>query len=398
MPSPSLVANPRWPLSRRTAVWLALPVLAAHAGLLWTAAPTPSLAPGPAHPVWRVSLPAAAVAPAPEGAAQATPPGVPAAVLAPPQVVFKKNTLPAPVKSGDSATHSGAKSDLDMPPDTAPAPLLLAAVSAAAPPAHPPATVALLDTAPAQASASEASDASPQANAVDPALVAQVSALANAKVKVPAAVRLNYRIEGKAKGFGFSGKGHLLWQPGAGVDPAAYEAQLVVGHPLLGSRSQVSSGRLTAHGLAPTRFADKARSEQAAHFVRDKGQIVFSANAPQAALMPGAQDRLSVVLQLSSLLAGNPGRFSAAGRTLPIQTAGAKDAEVWQFVVQGEETLDLPGGELRTLKLVRKPRHAYDQQIELWFAEKLGFLPVRIKLSQVGGNVVDQTWESSETP
>lgn len=240
-------------------------------------------------------------------------------------------------------------------------------------------------------------DASSGEATVSPELMAQVAALANTKVKVPGAVRLNYRIEGKAKGFGFSGKGHLLWQPGAGGDPAAYEAQLVVGNFLLGNRSQASSGRLTAHGLAPTRFADKARSEQAAHFVRDKGQIVFSANTPQAALLPGAQDRLSVVLQISSLLAGNPGRFTA-GRALAIQTAGAKDAEVWQFVVVGEETLGLPGGEVRALKLVRKPRHAYDQQIELWFAEKLGFLPVRIKLSQVGGNLVDQSWESSETP
>lgn len=266
--------------------------------------------------------------------------------------------------------------------------------SSAAPPEAAPAdapTAARADP-PASAPASPAAD-----GAVDPALAAQVAALANARVKVPGAVRLNYKIEGKAKGFGFGGKGHLLWQPGAGGDPAAYEAQLVVGNALLGSRSQTSSGRLTSHGLAPTRFADKARSEQAAHFVRDTGQIVFSANAPQAVLMPGAQDRLSVVLQISSLLAGNPGRFTA-GRTLAIQTAGAKDAEVWQFLVVGEETLGLPGGELRTLKLVRKPRHAYDQQIELWFAEKLGFLPARIKLSQVGGNLVDQSWESSETP
>lgn len=274
---------------------------------------------------------------------------------------------------------------------------MLLTASSAAPPAEPGADTA--STAPTtgtdgatSAPASHTADA-----AIDPALAAQVAALANARVKVPGAVRLNYKIEGKAKGFGFGGKGHLVWQPGAGGDPAAYEAQLVVGNALLGSRSQTSSGRLTSHGLAPTRFADKARSEQAAHFVRDKGQIVFSANAPQAVLMPGAQDRLSVVLQLSSLLAGNPGRF-AAGRTLAIQTAGAKDAEVWQFVVVGEETLSLPGGELHTLKLVRKPRHAYDQQIELWFAEKLVFLPARIKLSQVGGNLVDQSWESSETP
>lgn len=254
------------------------------------------------------------------------------------------------------------------------------------------------DRPPAPPAADTPDDASSSEATVSPELMAQVAALANAKVKVPGAVRLNYKIEGKTKGFGFSGKGHLLWQPGAGGDPAAYEAQLVVGNFLLGNRSQTSSGRLTAHGLAPTRFADKARSEQAAHFVRDKGQIVFSANTPQAALLPGAQDRLSVVLQISSLLAGNPGRFNTAGRTLAIQTAGAKDAEVWQFVVVGEETLGLPGGEMRALKLVRKPRHAYDQQIELWFAEKLGFLPARIKLSQVGGNLVDQSWESSETP
>ena len=53
---------------------------------------------------------------------------------------------------------------------------------------------------------------------------------------------------------------------------------------LLGARTQTSRGRITGDGIAPLRFGDRYRSEQAAHFQRDKGVISFSSNAPDAPL------------------------------------------------------------------------------------------------------------------
>ena len=107
----------------------------------------------------------------------------------------------------------------------------------------------------------------------------------------------------------------------------------------------------------PTRFGDKGRSELAAHFQRDKGIISFSANSPDAPLLKGAQDRLSVVIQISTLLAGDPTRFPL-GTMLSFQTVSQREAEVWHFLVEKEELLQLPFGEINAIKLNRKPRQS----------------------------------------
>ena len=44
--------------------------------------------------------------------------------------------------------------------------------------------------------------------------------------------------------------------------------------------------------FTPERFADRSRSEKAAHFDAANQRIRFSNNAPDAELRPGAQDRL----------------------------------------------------------------------------------------------------------
>ena len=48
--------------------------------------------------------------------------------------------------------------------------------------------------------------------------------------------------------------------------------------------------------------------------MRDQGQVVFSNNAPSVTLLAGAQDRLSVVMQLGALLAGDPAALPAGQR------------------------------------------------------------------------------------
>jgi hypothetical protein len=217
-------------------------------------------------------------------------------------------------------------------------------------------------------------------------------ALAGA-VAVPASARLEYDVAGEVKGFRYSADSELLWKQ----DGQQYSAKLEIKVFLLGSRSQTSTGLIDGGGLEPTRFLDKARSEQAAHFERDKGIIVFSANAPSAALQAGAQDRLSVVLQLGALLAGAPARYPP-GTTIALQVVGPRDAEDWQFTVGASEVLKLPGGNVMGTKLSRHPRSAYDQKLDLWLAPSMGYLPVRLRLSQDNGDYVDQKWRASLAP
>jgi hypothetical protein len=211
--------------------------------------------------------------------------------------------------------------------------------------------------------------------------------------KAPDSALLQYQVQGQAKGFNYWASAELNWQQ----DGKDYEARLEVSAFLLGSRVQVSKGSLGAEGIMPHRFSDKTRSELAAHFQRDKGIISFSANTPDAPLLKGAQDRLSIVLQLSSLLAADPTRFPA-GTMLSFQIVSQREAEVWQFLVEKEEMLSLPFGDINAIKLNRQPRREFDQHIEVWFAPTLGYLPVRLRITNANGDFVDQLLSNAEKP
>ena len=204
-------------------------------------------------------------------------------------------------------------------------------------------------------------------------------------MSLPASARLDYRMTGSAKGLTYHANGELVWQNAGG----SYHARMTVKALFVGARTMSSTGQVGAEGLAPTRFSDKSRSEVAAHFEPDKGQISFSANTPTVPWVQGAQDRVSVFLQLGGMLAGNPAAFPA-GSSISTLTVGPRGADPWTFVVEGPELLALPFGETATVKLSRQPRREYDQKVEIWFSPALGYLPVRSKITQTNGDFVDQ--------
>jgi hypothetical protein len=218
-------------------------------------------------------------------------------------------------------------------------------------------------------------------------------------VKLPDSVRLLYRMTGSAKGLNYHATAELDWT-NSGSD---YEAGMRVSALFLGSRSMSSRGQISANGLAPKRFLDKSRSERAAHFDAEAGKITFSANSPDAPWLAGAQDRVSVLLQLGGILAaaaqGAPGadRFPA-GSSITVYTAGPREADNWTFLVEGDEPLSLPAGDMSTVKLTRKPHREFDQKIELWYAPSLAFVPVRSRITQANGDFIDQQLKSAERP
>jgi hypothetical protein len=206
---------------------------------------------------------------------------------------------------------------------------------------------------------------------------------------IPASIKLVYEVQ--TNKFPYSLNGELVWISTNG----GYEASLMFG-AFGQKRVQTSRGQIGAEGLMPERFSDKFRSELAAHFNRQQGKVTFSANTPDAPLLAGAQDRLSVLIQLAALVTSSPNRFTPA-TTLTIQTVGPRDADLWLFTVGGADTLALPGGSLDVLKLTRNPRQAYDQQVDIWLAPSLGYLPARIRITESSGDYVDLKWLRSES-
>ncbi|MBT9463393.1 DUF3108 domain-containing protein [Hydrogenophaga sp.] len=275
-----------------------------------------------------------------------------------------------------------------------------APADAVTPPAKPVELTESIAPEPAPAPAPAPEPATEEAALNEPAAAPDEELLAAAAVKKraapaaaralppaqpPASTRLDYAVTGRVKGIAYNAEGKLDWTLADG----RYSARMEMRVFLLGSRVQTSTGRVGPQGLIPERFADKSRSEKAAHFESEQNRIRFSNNAPEAVLRPGAQDRLSLFLQIAGLLQARPQAY-ASGQTIEMQVAGTGEADIWRFKVGDETTLALPAGEMRVRQLVRLPRKEFDSTVEMWLAPDLQHLPVRLRVTQSNGDVADQ--------
>ena len=110
------------------------------------------------------------------------------------------------------------------------------------------------------------------------------------KTTLPASMKIKYAVESNK--FPFSATTDLQWRQNG----EAYEIQQESG--TLGIAIQRSSrGHITPVGLAPLRFSYKILSELTAQVDREKNKVTFSANTPDAPLLAGAQDQLSIQVQ-----------------------------------------------------------------------------------------------------
>ena len=237
-------------------------------------------------------------------------------------------------------------------------------------------------------------DVAPPTGGSDP-LGAQLTAGATQPMVVPGSVRLAFDVTGQRGPQPMSGVfGELDWLQNGD----AYNARLSLKMLFRTFLSQTSVGRIDGSGIAPARYSETRKTEVASHLVRDQGKVIFSNNAPTVPLLAGAQDRLSVVMQLGALMAGDAKRFPEGSR-INVQTVGPRDADVWVFNVEGEERVHVPAGDFMARKLTRSPRREFDHKLELWLASEFSYLPVRIRQSEADGDIIDmQLREKSDPP
>ena len=223
---------------------------------------------------------------------------------------------------------------------------------------------------------------------------AQDNALVAKAGDFPENIQINYKLTGQERGLNYYASGYLKWQvKPANSSPRNYEAELNVRAFLIGSRVWRSQGVLTGDGLAPKRYSDTWRSERAAHFDPDLRQISFSGNTPSAPLQAGAQDQVSLFIQMAAAVAAQNFKTDTE---LNIQTATSRDAVNWRLTYKSDELIEVKGERLETQKWVCLPRGKYDSQIELWLSKSHGGMPVRIKITQVSGNFIDMEMSSIE--
>lgn len=177
-----------------------------------------------------------------------------------------------------------------------------------------------------------------------------------------------------------SGSAELSFER-SGVDYVMDLRGTVIGLEVLGQRSQGSTG---TQGLEPVRFVERrmGRDRMSANFDRAKAQISYSGPTAVKPLLPGAQDRLSWMVQLGAVIAAEPERFSPGSVVLMSISGVRADVDTWAFQVQGFEPLSLPSGVVnRALRIFRQPRQPYDTQIEVWLDPQRHHLPVQARMT-----------------
>lgn len=170
----------------------------------------------------------------------------------------------------------------------------------------------------------------------------------------------------------------LRWRPEAG----GYT--LTLG---LAASGWASVGGFDAQGLAPERHVETRRGRElrAANFRREAGpgggRITYSGPQVEHTLLPGAQDRLSWLLQLPAVLEADPA-WGEPGRQLQLFVAGVRgDAAWWTFSVLDRDPVELPAGTVAAaVHLQRLPERPYDLQVDVWLDPARHHLPVRLRL------------------
>ena len=235
--------------------------------------------------------------------------------------------------------------------------------------------------------------APPIAPSVAPSVAAETPAPASpppAAAVAPGSARLSYTVvyvdRKSASPITYNGVGTIDWT----IADGRYRSSLLATVPILFVKVDVlathSEGSVTASGLAPDRYTEspRKRATVSTNFNRDARQsITFSSTTASAPLVPGVQDRLSLLFQIGALLLAS-GPQAAAGGRIEMPVAGVRgEAETWVFESQGVEAIVTGSGPLSTTHLRRTPRPgSNDRIIDVWIAQADGGYPARVMYTE----------------
>lgn len=215
----------------------------------------------------------------------------------------------------------------------------------------------------------------------------------DAPAQVAPAAEIAYATEARIGGETAAMTTTLDWRQ----DGRLYDIKWVLYSPRFGDRTRVSTGLLSPQGLVPVEASLRLPEAQAMRFDYPARQVHFSATGADEPLRPGVQDRLSVLMQLGALLAGDAQRYPV-GTRIDLPAAHPYGPGAWRFEVEAEEPVTaLNGRELPTLRLVHQPEDERDARIEVWLGRSLNYLPVRLRITEANGDTVEHTMRSAYT-
>lgn len=194
------------------------------------------------------------------------------------------------------------------------------------------------------------------------------------RTRVPPSATLRYLMQ---RGI-LRGTGEMTWRN----DGDRYELKLdgsALGFSII---TQVSTGIFDSAGLAPVRFTDQRlkRQANAANLQRDAGKITFSGPSTVYPIWPGTQDRLSWMIQVCAIAAGDPAALKP-GAKIAMHIVGARgDATIWALRYVGREKVEMPGASTMADKFERVSDDPTDTMAEIWLDPQRHHLPIRAVL------------------
>ncbi|MBN3760110.1 DUF3108 domain-containing protein [Burkholderia sp. Ac-20365] len=192
-------------------------------------------------------------------------------------------------------------------------------------------------------------------------------------------------------------------QPGTihwSSDGHSYDMVVSVPLPFIGTFSYSSHGHVDAFGLAPDQYIEKRgrRGEDVTSFHRDTKQIGFTRTPNTLPLQDGAQDRFSMVMQLASLVRGDPDAYQP-GVTRQFFVTDNDSGEIWPIETIGDESVRTDQGIIEARHFMRLPRREGDRRrIDVWLAPSLGWLPARLVQTEPNGTQIELVWRGKIAP
>jgi Protein of unknown function (DUF3108) len=245
----------------------------------------------------------------------------------------------------------------------------------------------------AQAAVQAAAKAASDAAASQAAAAAAKAAATGDKFSVPPSGELRYdtRINGV-----MNQVGNIHWVN----DGQHYEMVVSIPLPFVGPYVYSSKGHIDGFGIAPEQYSEQ-RGRRAADitvFDRTTKQLVYTRTPNNQPLADGAQDRFSVVMQLSSLVRGSPDTYKP-GVVRQFSVADNDSNEIWPIETVGDENMQTADGNVQARHFTRLPRREGDRRrLDIWLAPALSWLPVRILQTEPNGMQIEMLWRGKLQP
>jgi hypothetical protein len=182
------------------------------------------------------------------------------------------------------------------------------------------------------------------------------------------------------------------------VDGNNYRLYINIPYAFIGPFVFESRGSVDAYGISPILYWSQRGTKPPRYSRFDRSETgqgkMFFSEEPEFTpeILPGTQDRFSLMFQLASLLNGDS-KMDEAGSIRQIPVVDYNTLEMWNFKSYGETTSeDVPSlgkSVNRHYALMQRENDPYKRQVDIWLAKDLEWLPGRIRSQESNGRVLE---------